>query len=760
MKNKLCLLALAAVLSVLLHEALFLGKGLTPADGIFRLPPWQGMLQRPVSNYMLSDQYVTLAPLRHFIYDTLRDWKMPLWNPYLNCGVPSIGMMQMAPFFPVNFILSIIEPFRAGGLAAFLKLFFAGAFMFLYMRQLGAGTAASLFSGIAFGLSGFMIVWLGHPHTNSAALLPLLLYFIDAGLAGSSRRPWIGLAAAYGCMVLGGHPPTIIHLSALLPVYFIFRSWDRPLSQRAGPALFFTLAVATGVLIAAVQLLPYVEYYRWSSTDEVNRTMQRWLTHLPLSTLTHFVMPLISGSPARRFESLGLALGLTGGPADNFNERTGYVGLLSLFLALVALLYRRDRIVRFYGWFSLACFYVIWGLPWASRIIHALPLLGLITSTRLLLPLGFSLAVLAGLGLDELGRRGAAVKTPLSICLGTATALFFFWLWEAFRPLWPELTAAEKGFLWGQFPVFFGGVLAAGLLLVLPRALARWGKILALAWLSTELVYYGIGYNPALERALYYPKTPALEFLARDPSLFRVLGLGWTLTPNTNILYKIQDARGQDYVTVKRYEELITGAAGQYFFYNTVQELPASLAALGVKYLLAPNDWKPAPGFERVYAGEISIYRSAAPVERARILFDYRVGDAAQTLSLARSPDFDPKRLLLLEQEPAPAQKSAAPGEAVSARVVSYAPNEVILEASAPRPGFLLLLDTYYPGWKAFVNKAPATIYRADYNFRAVQVPAGKSLVRFVYTPLSFYAGLGISLTALLLLVYAWRRTR
>jgi uncharacterized membrane protein YfhO len=68
------------------------------------------------------------------------------------------------------------------------------------------------------------------------------------------------------------------------------------------------------------------------------------------------------------------------------------------------------------------------------------------------------------------------------------------------------------------------------------------------------------------------------------------------------------------------------------------------------------------------------------------------------------------------------------------------------------QPGFLLLLDTYFPGWTATVNGEKTPILRADYNFRAVQLPAGKSVVRFVYQPASFRWGIGLFLAGLAIL--------
>lgn len=748
------LLCLAAVLCVLLHDALFFGKGLVPVDGIFRLPPWKSLPHDLVSNYLLSDQYMTFLPLRHFFHTHFRAGIFPLWNPFISCGAPAIGSMQAAPFFPINLLLLPVHPFYAGVISAFLKLLIAGAFTILYMRRLGAGWLASLYSGLAFSLSGYMIVWLGHPHTNAACMLPLLLYLMEAALDDDSPRPWAWFALAYGGMVLGGHPATLVHISLGLLVYFIVRLSALPRASRRTQCALFALAILGGLAIAGPQLLPYLEYYRLSSTAEASRAMERWAYHLPLTTATHFLMPLISGSPARRFETLGLALGITGGPYDNFNERTGYVGVLSLFLAAVALYFRRDRRTLSLGAFILFCFYLILGLPPAPQILRAIPILSSINPTRLLLFVCLGLSILAGLGLDSLERLGKSASRRAWLGgVWAAVALTLFWLWAIFRPLLPEMTPDEKNFLLRQFPLFLGAALAATVVAALAAARPRLAKITALAWCSFELLCYGTGYNPAAARSMYYPQTKALEFLRQDASLFRVLGLGWTLAPNTGIVYGLQDIRGQDFATVKRYEELITGGSGQFFFYSTVSTPPEALASLGVKYLLADPGWRPpSTDYERVYEGEIAVYKLKNHQERVQLFFDYTVADPADILKRMRSTQGRPPGTLFLEEAPDRARPASPSGGASSARVTRYRTDEVAIEVSASRPALLLLRDTFYPGWKATVNGAPTKIYRADYNFRAVAVPAGKSEIRFVYAPASFHAGLTLAGASLALL--------
>ncbi|PYV38951.1 MAG: hypothetical protein DMG09_10550, partial [Acidobacteria bacterium] len=74
----------------------------------------------------------------------------------------------------------------------------------------------------------------------------------------------------------------------------------------------------------------------------------------------------------------------------------------------------------------------------------------------------------------------------------------------------------------------------------------------------------------------------------------------------------------------------------------------------------------------------------------------------------------------------------------------------VLCEVDARKPGYLVLLDSYYPGWRAYLDGREAKILQANYAFRAVEVPAGKHTVEFSYRPLSFDAGLALSCMGLL----------
>ena len=68
-------------------------------------------------------------------------------------------------------------------------------------------------------------------------------------------------------------------------------------------------------------------------------------------------------------------------------------------------------------------------------------------------------------------------------------------------------------------------------------------------------------------------------------------------------------------------------------------------------------------------------------------------------------------------------------------------------------PGILVLADSFYPGWNAYVNGRQEKIYRANLFFRAVRLSAGTHTVQFRYEPRSFAIGSAVSIITLLFIV-------
>jgi len=61
----------------------------------------------------------------------------------------------------------------------------------------------------------------------------------------------------------------------------------------------------------------------------------------------------------------------------------------------------------------------------------------------------------------------------------------------------------------------------------------------------------------------------------------------------------------------------------------------------------------------------------------------------------------------------------------------------------------LVLTDTFYPGWKAYIDGEETKIYPTDIAFRGIFVPKGKHDIVFRYKPESFYYSVYISIVTL-----------
>ncbi|MBI2910496.1 MAG: oligosaccharide flippase family protein, partial [Chloroflexi bacterium] len=186
------------------------------------------------------------------------------------------------------------------------------------------------------------------------------------------------------------------------------------------------------------------------------------------------------------------------------------------------------------------------------------------------------------------------------------------------------------------------------------------------------------------------------------------------------------------------------------------------LDLLNVKYVLTTQNIG-LPGWREVYRGEISIYQNDDVLPRAFVVHRARrVGSEEEALAALRDPGFDPRREVVLEGD----THDAATGgirDVAAAQVISYTPTQVRVRANLAEPGYLVLADAHFPGWRAWKDGEELPVLRADSIFRATPLPAGDQEVVFRYRPDSFFVGAALTgasgvVWLLGLAVVAWRR--
>jgi hypothetical protein len=155
-----------------------------------------------------------------------------------------------------------------------------------------------------------------------------------------------------------------------------------------------------------------------------------------------------------------------------------------------------------------------------------------------------------------------------------------------------------------------------------------------------------------------------------------------------------------------------------------------------------------------VYNKEVKIYRNNTVMPRAFIVHRAeKIFQQEKILARLRDTHFDFRKTIIIEKN-LPEKTLLCNGSPISdnsfVKIINHQPNRVYLEATMENDGFLVLSDTYYPGWKAYVDDLQSEIYPTNYMLRSLYLTKGRHQIRFVYTPLPFKIGLGISLSTLL----------
>jgi O-antigen/teichoic acid export membrane protein len=483
---------------------------------------------------------------------------------------------------------------------------------------------------------------------------------------------------------------------------------------------------------------------------------------------------------------------------------------------------------RFYVWFfaalGLFSLTLVYGLP-TYRIIYALPGINQLHSPfRWLFPYTVSVAVLAGYGatyLSGTARRMTSAESPftganvqriigwpafwlgvLGVAVLSLALLFAPKLYPLAERAVRSLAEAEFSFesgrmffmyQWRNLLVFSLVLAASGAVLrvtrcpiYLPRWLGGYGvwKLLAILVVALDLLIAGYRFNPAADPRLLEFTPPSIAYLkgrqAEDPH-FRVTSYNApsekTLNANTPWLYDLQDVRGYGSLFSRQYADYMSSIYDQYeLLYNRIApvstDTPQALDSplldlLNVKYVVTTQEIT-SPRYHLVYDGEVRIYENGDVLPRAFTLPDESAVYAQDIAAAVQL--YDPRHYVLLEGDEPDASHPVA-GSATPATITSYTNNEVYVDVELDTPGWLILADSYAPGWRAYARplggseqqEAELTIARHSGNFRAVRLDAGAHTVRFKYTPTSvkvgiFAAFLGLMTIALMCAVWLWRR--
>lgn len=541
----------------------------------------------------------------------------------------------------------------------------------------------------------------------------------------------------------------------MLTAVSLYAVW-RAVCNRDFRCLFlFLAALAVGTSIAAIQLLPFAEYVADSATLAARLLAD--LSHgNPLRAGILYLLPFYFGRVDQETNW-----------EDNYsyyyNEILGYVGLAPLILSVLGIAVHRDRkAVMFFLVLALCATWASFDIPVARSLQAILPIFSTIIHGRMNLVLGFGLATLGAFGLDAVRDPPVSRKRILTIVtvfmgLLLTAVVVLMTIFDLPSPMETNLARAFRIEL-----VKFALTMTAVVLLI--RSVihgSRVGGHFLIGVQTLSLFLMAGTYYPVMRTSDFYPSTPALEYLQKNAGQARCL----LPTANVAAMYNLRDANGYDGMNPGRICHLLgpselLGWLGNYGVHFNDHMGDAVGDVLSLKYVLL-NPGSPSPGakYRLVYDGaDGRVFLNTKALPRAMVVPSARLASDDEALRLVTTGGIDLMRTVLLAEPPPDDAVSKAvrwTGRPAPAPIIEDpTPNRVLIRVTAPGDAWLVLSDSWAPGWRVRIDGRPARLYRANYAFRAVRVAAGSHEVEFRYLPGSFI--LGAAMTVIGLMVSGW----
>jgi len=783
--------------AVILFAPYFLGgKIFLAADTLSDVYPWKQYAAPDFEphNTLITDPVIGVYS---DVYNRqLKEGRLTQWNPYILTGVPAVGSASFGNpgryYPPKMFLNRYLSTPDAQTVLLFLHVLMMGVSMYLYLLKLGAGVRGSLFGAVAYMFNGCAMAWLEiEMWVTVSAWLPLLLLSVER-FYGERRMVWsLSAGLLLGLMVLTGGYQLVLYSGLLMTaclMFVVYRSWrdHKSLTKVLAISGCFVTAGVLGLLIGGIEVLPFLELV--SETTRIRRTFdfQEFFAvfgRVPFRYFVTLIFPDFFGSPVIGFN---LIPKLPTQAYMNYSELCMYAGVPTLFAVAAGIFTVRTAAARFYLGVLIVVIAMMTGTMVYFPFFKLVPGMSLMNPTRLVFLFTFAFSVMAAFGIGEMDNRKEQ-RTILhviifAVLLAVTVICAFFarapWLVEWFNHEIFPLTADMVGDVLEMkrmrvlsSPVIYRPLLLASGAFVLfcSFAVVRGRRIslavfaLMIGLLGYDLIGFSRSYNTTSDRASIYAMTPSIDYLSKQAKPFRVVqDTSHDLGTNTLMPFGIEEIGGYSSFIPDRTIRLLSYLQhGEKAFFDRWVKLDDRpnriLDLLNVRYMLtAPRHMITHDHYRLVHTGDMAVYENTEVMPRAYAVHRYTVKkDVDQILRFMGSDEFDMKHEIVLEDEPSAQFVSGTALVIVEPRVVidAYAPDEIRLSADLSANGWLVLSDTFYPGWEATVDGALSAIRRTNCNFRAVEVPKGKHTILFRYRPASVTYGIILTILGSLMTI-------
>ncbi|MDA1017084.1 MAG: YfhO family protein [Planctomycetota bacterium] len=758
---------------------------------------------------LLRDTFFDYYPWRQFAKGAFCENTIPFWNPYSSCGKPFVGNPQSAFFYPLHILFSVLPGPVALSVSTLLHVFLSAAFTYLFMRQFSVSKLAATLSGATFAFSGMMTSMIEFMAImNCVIWIPLVFLFVERLIERRTPMRLCLLASVLSLQFLSGFPQTMFFGVAAAVAWWICRLIVMAKQNRRGPdfrAALYTLPLAALLALAlvAIQFLPTYELMGESIRGLVKDPELDSASIHPSHLLT-LLFPYLFGGAGYPDKFWAQTI-------SEFWLGSYFLGALSVVLvgAAAATSWRttgtgsrpsavrsgsQNLAVRFFLVLAIVTVLLAMGkyTPLYMWLYDTIPLLDKFRWPTKILPVFvFAMSVLAGFGTDRVmsaATRGDTTSLEFlkRVGLGSIAILFVaagITGWVAADPLalvslsggqssalmkFSEANVAAKQDAVLQGMIVTLAVLVTGTCVIFAtwrRKLNATGvgiALLALTFLNlfiegrhllifTQPDVYEAGSDTVKQlkdEAGQYRTMSRIHFAqlflygSEDATLYK-----WTrdaLVGDTPLPDRVFKEWGGDALRIDAYNRFHTAMTDTNAV--TAASTQKLLDIASIRYEASSKEFSKVL-FDSLYHDrpvQIAVRETAWP--RARIMNSFR--DLRTQDDVFRSlynPEFDASKILLTGA-PGVTVDGDASGDVYS---IDYGLNSTSLTARSTGKSLLWLGDTWYPGWRVYVDGIRSRVYRANGTFRAVSLTGGEHSISFAYQSFALVTGTFLSVLAL-----------
>jgi hypothetical protein len=713
---------------------------------------WNVLLGR--DTFAVRDFGLFSYPVAFFQRQCFWRGELPWWNPLSCCGLPFLAQWNTLALYPPALIYLL--PPLSWSLPFFClsHLFLGGMGMYFLAARWTGSQAGGALAGVVFAFNGLALNFLMWPsHIATFAWMPWVIWLTEAGWKAGGRK-LVPAALAAALQVLAGGPESIFFTWLILLAIGLMECGRGEMTARVWARRFF-LTGLLAVCLAAAQLLPFADFALHCNRN-THYAASEW--SMPAWGWANFLAPMF-----QTWRWLGMSVQLS-----QYWTQSYYAGIGIVFLAAVALWRRRIWRVWLIGGLVAASLVLALGdngfvYFWLRRLF---PFLGffrfpikfvIITSALLPLLAAFAISQYEYLP-GGAARRGRAE----AVCGGGIVILVGVILWFARQhPVaassWPATLGNALSrlgflavFLWALY--FFATRPAQRHWSILPLAVVCWlDLITAMPW-----------QNPTLDASVYQPGLGQMtDKLNPEPNAAES-----RLMISSFSARHIYNQPSQDLKTTYLLERAVflsdcnlldnfPKVDGFFSLYlretdkvlwlldsRRGAELAGLQDLLGVSQTIAPGkifDWMPRTTYlPIVTAGQEPIFAE----------------DPAAFSAIGQT-NVDFRKVVYLPPE---AQSRVTAKREPAARIIGkrFGASKETIQVETPAPALVFISQAFYHNWKARVDGKAAPLWRANYAFQAVEVPAGRHEVTLVYRDTMFWIGALLTAGAGLVCAVLW----